>query len=425
MCLRGIKEYELILNHLPEEIEESLGDGSRWGVKINYHLLKYADYPFSVLAPISRGWSKEKSILLAQGDILPSLPTTIDENSSFFLYDLNNKWTGWGILPVTSLSDINVKQELKDLPTLFPKIEKLKGEVILSTQKLEDLKKSNESMIKSRSDAFLFPSSVKKIQEGVWVSSNTTIGQDVKINPPVFISDNCQIKGQVQLGPNVIIEKNCFIDSRSNIENALICKNSYVGENLHVNNCIIDKNLLINITLGTTINIQDDFILSESKPPPFNHYLTGFTEIFLASFLLAIMSPIFFVMWCFFSIVSEEKILLPAPMDEDHWKTFKMYTFNFKKGFFRRLPTLLNIIRQDMHFVGLSPRGVAEVKKLPKDWRNLILKSKVGVMTLVETVLPKNAKPDDIYASEVFYSVQYSFWYDLKLFFKWLLRRIW
>jgi len=45
---KGIRNIDLVISHLPEQIEEKLDDGKRWGAEICYHLAKDPNYPFSV-----------------------------------------------------------------------------------------------------------------------------------------------------------------------------------------------------------------------------------------------------------------------------------------------------------------------------------------------------------------------------------------
>ena len=40
-CIRqGVTRFDFILSHLPERIEQHLGDGKRWGSTFTYHLAR-------------------------------------------------------------------------------------------------------------------------------------------------------------------------------------------------------------------------------------------------------------------------------------------------------------------------------------------------------------------------------------------------
>ena len=68
------------------------------------------------------------------------------------------------------------------------------------------------------------------------------------------------------------MENNCIVDAGSLIQDSIIFQKSYIGEALGIKDSIVDRNLLINLTHGTSIHIEDDFILSELSPPSFAHY---------------------------------------------------------------------------------------------------------------------------------------------------------
>src|SRR5688572_28197316 len=54
-----IKQCDISLSHLPYMIEESLQDGSRWGLTITYHLSRNPYTPFQILQPATHNWGDE------------------------------------------------------------------------------------------------------------------------------------------------------------------------------------------------------------------------------------------------------------------------------------------------------------------------------------------------------------------------------
>ena len=74
---RKITDFDLILSHFPEQVEECLGDGKRWGINIRYHLAKDPNTPFASIIPAVRTW-KEEPVLFGVADSLPHLPLILD-----------------------------------------------------------------------------------------------------------------------------------------------------------------------------------------------------------------------------------------------------------------------------------------------------------------------------------------------------------
>lgn len=432
-----ISKFELVLSHLPHMIEEKLDDGRRWGISITYHLAKDPEFPFSTIRAAAQAWDNER-IVFALGDTLPKIdPHTIiehmDKEEPFFWMYPSHEWTGWGLINAAQLGRIAPKTTLQAFFNQFgPHYKSLKAAPFLNVQSLPDLKKTNLKFITHEHPANIFPTTARMVDPGIWVSRGVSLHPLAKIVSPVFIGENCQIKDNTQIGPNAIIEKNCIIDSQSHIENSLVLQRSYVGENLDVRNSIIDRNLLINLSLETHVTIRDDFILCELKPPSLLSYPLRLLERAGAAFIYCLLYPIYLWMKKTHDIKQEEMLLLPASEDIGQWKSFPWLTFEPKPDhiptslqiYFKRLPLLVNLIGGEIHLVGVIPRSIEDVQKLPPDWQKLYLRSKIGLITLSDLDTGPYPTTDDCYTAEIYYAIHMSFWYDLKLFLRWLKNKV-
>ncbi|NGX42596.1 MAG: UDP-3-O-(3-hydroxymyristoyl)glucosamine N-acyltransferase [Chlamydiae bacterium] len=430
---KGIRNIDLVISHLPEQIEEKLDDGKRWGAEICYHLAKDPNYPFSVLAPLARGW-KEQKILLGQGDSIPALEHfgLQQANVPLLLNYSEEEWSGWGVFAANTLSDLSPHTTLDEIPSLLrpQKVEIVKP--FLSVRGCKTLKETNQRFMAADPPRAYLPTTARKVEPGVWISRAVSMEPGVEIVPPVFIGENTHIKSGAHLGPGTIIENNCIIDSNSTIENSIVCQRSYVGENLEIKDCIVDRNCLINLALNTQLKIMDEFILSDSVPPALHYQLRGLLERFCALLLFIPLSPFFLVMVFLCSLKREKKLSLPATNPTEEWRAFDLLTFAPRKGkdfspftkFFRCLPMLISIFKGDVHFVGVHPRSMEEVNRLPKEWRELYLKAKVGIITLCDSDHGPSPTVDDTYAAEAFYASQKGWVFDMKLIFRWLWRKI-
>lgn len=429
---QGIKKFDLILHHLPHMIEEKLGEGKRWGVTINYHLAKSSEHPFTTLKPAAQGWENE-TIIMGYADCLPKLSHDLFSHIQLapdtLIHFPNLEWSGWSILTTKTLISLPSNLDISQFPQQFPDAKTIKTSAFLSVRGFQNLKKSNLKFISQQSPSHFFPTTARMIEPNIWISRAVSMHPSVKINPPVFIGNDCQIKENVEIGPYVVVEKKCIIDNKSVIENSLICQNSYVGEDLLIQNSIIDRNLLVNLTHDTKIAIQDDFILCELTPPKHLHWFPyTIIEKFLAALFFLVLSPIYFTMRLLAPLSKETVLRLPAPEDQVHWKTFDLLSFNLKitkqnkwKSFFKRIPALLNILKGELHFIGVAPRSIKDTAALPTDWQKLYLKSKVGLITL-DTL--DNVQRNDQYASEAFYAINMGVYYDLKLGMRWIGKKI-
>ncbi|MFQ5728994.1 MAG: sugar transferase [Waddliaceae bacterium] len=426
---QGMKQLDLVVSHLPEQIEEKLEDGKRWGIQIQYHLAKDPKYPFSVLAPTAKGWN-DSIILLGQGDTIPHLPTFNRQRLTppLFLNNSKGSWSGWGLFAPGTLANLPLDTPIEKIPSLIQPHTNMTVKPFLNVRGIRELKETNLGYLAEEPQKVHFPTTARKVEPGIWISRAVSIEPEVNILPPVFIGENTQIKFGAQIGPHTIIENNCIIDSRSTIENSIVCQRSYVGETLEVKDCVVDRNCLINLTLGTQLHIKEEFILSDSTPPALHRYLRKLLERFCALLLVGLLSPFFLAMRLAFALKREEKLLLPASENPAEWQAFEMLTFDGKSSntftkLFQHLPMLINVIKGEISFVGVPPRSISETEALPSEWRKLYLKSKTGIITLCDVDHGPAPTVDDKYAAEAFYATQKGVKFDIKLLLKWLFKR--
>lgn len=71
LVAQGVKQFDWVLGHLPEKIEAHLGDGSRWGCRFIYHLVRDTSRPYRLLKIMSFDGAGAEPILLGHADRLP------------------------------------------------------------------------------------------------------------------------------------------------------------------------------------------------------------------------------------------------------------------------------------------------------------------------------------------------------------------
>lgn len=421
-----IDHYELLLSHLPAEIEDVIGNGNRWGISISYQLVRDPALTFARMRTLARHWGAS-NVFIASGDGIPKLQNIPLETSLLWMYP-HHRWSGWGILPATLIASLNTATTPKLLPECMPpEIKSVYTSPSISTDSLYDFKKSNFNLLQEHHSNLHFPANARQLAEGVWISHGASIHPSSKIIPPVFIGENTQIKEQCEIGPQVVIESNCLIDKDSQLSQAVILRHSYIGEGLQVKNSIVDRNLLINLTFKTSVLIRDDFILCEMTPPSLMHNIFYMFERFIALILILLLLPFYMIMFYNHHLCRQQMLKLPAKNDPSQWKEFSLYSFEARSDRrsyswqrnFKKLPTLFNIFLGNLHFVGVSPRSIEAVELLPIDWQGLYLKTKNGLITLSKVNCGENPTDDEAYASEAYYAATMGFRTELALFWRW------
>lgn len=415
----GITDFDIILSHLPYQVEKFLEQGQRWGIKITYYLVPNPATPLTSYQPAAKKRIQEE-FLLASGDLLPrfNFDSLVQSGVSTALVYPDKSWTGWGLFSGEKLALLAFNGT--EIPNGCKTIKALP---FLSAESFAKLYRSNVNFINEEPTSALYPSTAKMVQPNIWISHGASVDQTVLIIPPVFIGEETHINPHCQIGPNAIIENHCLIDTGSVIEEALICQNSYVGEKLEVRKSIIDRNLFINISLDTHIFITDDFILSEMKYSSLKKYLLFILERLCALACLGIASPILLLIIVSGKWMKKEAVQLPSNQQNTFWKTFSwiyLTTKNNSKNLCDFLIGLINVVRGYAHIVGLPPRSPDEIALLPEEWRHLYLRSRIGLITLAQLERIDPSDLDGLYTAEMFYSVRRSLTYDLALLIRWI-----
>jgi NDP-sugar pyrophosphorylase family protein/lipopolysaccharide/colanic/teichoic acid biosynthesis glycosyltransferase len=444
---QGVHRFEFVLSHLPEKIEDFLGDGSRWGSSFRFHLTRDPAFPCEGFKAFSLE-PEEGQVLIAHADRLPQIK--LDDFKSaegpVAFCDLDDhgktRWTGWALVPRRLLDELPADLDENGFADLLLAAASSHGQImhpqpVLDIRSYRGLLAAHQAVLSKQFQGLFL--SAREVEDGVWLSRNVALHPTAKIQPPVYIGENCRIEGNTLLGPYAIIGRDCVVGSASTIVDSIVFPRSYVGESLELNEVLVDRHRLINIPMGVTVSITDEFILGGISAEGLGGRALGVASRLMGILLLLLCWPLILATAVGLKLFRRgpaffrrEVVALPAASDESLWRTFEQWSFarsqekapvagkwmakdGVRDFFFRFLPGLVNVVKGEMRLVGVSPRTREEVLRLHEDWRALYLRSKAGLIT--ESFIQYGERPseDDLYSAEVFYAAMGGFVYDLKL----------
>lgn len=461
----GVTEFDFILSHLPERVEQLLGDGRRWGSSFTFHLSRDPSHPYNFLDLIGLQ-DDEQPVLLAHADRFPDLhilQTTLSARSggSVVLYwqqapEVHRRsaahpessgdrgelvWTGWARLPSRALKGLSGDLSESALASYLITLARRNGELIevpkpLSVQACDELLASQWAVLSKSFGGLMLHA--KEADEGIWLSRNISLHPAARLCPPVYIGENCRIGDGVQVGPHAVIGSDCVLDARCTVVKSIVFPGSYVGEALELADVIIDKNRLINVRVGAAVPVVDDFILGSISGRHLRLWLGSLFSRGLAVALLACTWPVLLLTALGLKVLRGKRVLhtaevvrLPAASDEVTWRTFQLWSFcphsrcpgikelgnasGFHELMQHFLPALVNIAKGELHFVGALPRSPEEITALPQDWQALYLHTKAGIVTEAYVYHGPMPTDEEQYSAEVFYSVSAGVRHDCRL----------
>ncbi len=448
---QGILEMDVIVSHLPEKVEALLGDGTRWGAKFHFHLVKDPCRPYGALS-LTGLPTDDSSCLLIHADRLVEMSVKdfppCDASATVLLttagagQDSPPVWTGWAVVGRNVLGAIPADADMALLETCLRAV--ASAEVacrMMDARTCIGLLEGQQGMLAGGFAGLML--SGWQADPGIWMAHGVVLHPTARLVPPVFLGDSCSIGKGCTVGPNVVVSHNCVLDEHSQLTRSLIMPGSYVGQGLELDGVLVDRNCLVNVGAGAATLVKEDFIIGTVESGKVHHLLADAFSRLLALALLLVLSPALLLTALALKLARRGPVLnrlrtvrLPADADETLWRSCDLLSFRlpgeagkdrssceFIRGWLG-LPSLWNVAMGQLSFVGVPPRTTEEVRNLPADWRALYLTGKSGIVTEALANFGLTASEDERYSSEAFYCVQSGAWHDLCLIGRHVLNRI-
>lgn len=439
---QGVVEMDVIVSHLPEKIEALLGDGTRWGVKFYFHLVKDPARPYGALTLANLG-PDDTSCLLIHADRLVELAVkdlpSCQAGEAVLLNGASSgqdasTWTGWALVGRNVLGAISPDADLASLETQLRSVVSAEATCrMIDARTCASLLEGQQSVLTSGFSGLMLGG--WQADPGVWLAHGVVLHPTARMIPPVFLGDSCSIGKGCTIGPNAVISHNCVLDAHSQLTRSLIMPGSYVGEGLELDGVVVDRNCLVNVGAGAATLVKEDFIIGTVESGKVHHLLAGVVSRLAAGTILLLLALPMLLTALVLKLVRPGSVLnrlrviaLPADADETLWHAFDLLSFRLPEAAVRKdssccefirgwlgMPALLNVLRGELSFVGVPPRTAQEIRELPADWRALYLRGKAGMITEALANFGTTSTEDERYSSEAFYCVQSGVWHDVRL----------
>jgi len=224
----------------------------------------------------------------------------------------------------------------------------------------------------------------RSVQPGIWVGRNSAIHPSARLAPRVFIGANCRIGRDVELGDEVVLGANVIIDDEATVRQSIVLDNTYVGKLVKLEQRLAYKNLLIDLSSGAHVRVDDAFWLSETHTSVDQSVVRRASDQLLA-FLLGVMVLPLATVWAVGlwlaagRVFSRKTYLWPTGSSSFDQASSPAQTFtvlNFYSGQsnrlaawlsrlqagleLERLPELLSVVAGRLRLVGAKPLTLTE-----------------------------------------------------------------
>ncbi len=363
----GVKEVKILAADRPEQIRESVGNGSRWGLCIE----------------------------------------TIPQSHELTCLEAQEKFSGSNISDEFQLGDFIL---VDHLPTV-PEIKLFSG--------YADFFAALQNWISQDTVRTI---GVKEIQPGIWVNLRSRISPHAKLHAPCWIGENAIIESDVEIGPMAILEDGVVVEKGATVQQSWIAQKTFVGTLTQIKDSFALGNTLINFRNNSVVEITDPFLLGALQGRPNSARSGNILGRIAAFFALILTAPFALITfckakWAGHRALRPRRAVSPHASGE-HRPLVVYYEFTNANGFWKRWPQLWNIVRGDFTWIGNRPLTSIEAGKLSNDFERLWLECPIGLISQGEAAGCLDLHSDEARAHASFYAVQANWRLDFLVFFR-------
>jgi Glycosyl transferase WecG/TagA/CpsF family len=394
LVVAGIREIDVVVSFAPELFREELGDGSRWGVQLNWVLAKDAERPYDFLH--SRYVDFPDQILLGHVDTWLNsahLAHLLKHQNTAMQHDEGGglTWTGWAVIDGSLLREAGP----------FAQRAELEAALRFKRQAVHLI--SDDGLLCVRSAIGLFEAQrhcfdlKKELRPpATWIrkpwgihSTDAYISPKAILHYPVLIGPGCMVQGGTDIGPNVVLSKNVIVASDTSIRDSLVLKDSLIGGNLSLEHMIVSKEHLHNFQLDvrTSVSLDDSIMLGVHQVHC--NFGTLFSQTLAAVLVLLLGLPVLFLM-VFRGALNLPALWSSAPVVVGRCARTKRLQLETVRTPFPEmygtakwlglLGPVIDVMEGKREWIGVRPRSENEWHAIRRDWQNILLGKPIGVL---------------------------------------------
>jgi NDP-sugar pyrophosphorylase family protein len=279
----------------------------------------------------------------------------------------------------------------------------------------------------------------RQIAPGIWVGRNHMIHPSARLSPPVYVGDNCQIGSEVELGPDAVIGSHVVIDDGATICHSTVLAHTYVGQLVNVDRRFVNKRTVVDLITSQSTEVVDTFLLDEAHTTILDSRLLRVWDVFLA-LVLALLSLVVTLPLALLCLLTSGHVFYRAPR-LGGWASIyagnrsetlpplallRFYTRKengrytpvghwLEKWEGHRLPELWNVLKGDLHLVGVKALTATEAAHITEAWQQKRNEYQPGFTGLWYLQTMPGSSLDDTLISDAYYVATRSWREDLKI----------
>ena len=241
----AIADVDLVVCDQPEVLRALLGDGSRWGLRLHWHLVKDPTRPYGLLA--SATLRQARRVVIGHTDRCPSVAMLLRlAQAEQVLLDAGAErgpeWAGWA-----SMAPERLRGQPADLPHAefamalqahgVPRrlTEPADGVALHSAGALRQAQPGAAGELGSDD---VPPSWIRR----PWgaMSPLARVSPGAVLIGPVLVGPGCLIERRARVGPDVVLSHDVVVSADTRVEHSLVLPHTYIGAGLDLCHTLVN-----------------------------------------------------------------------------------------------------------------------------------------------------------------------------------------
>jgi hypothetical protein len=251
---------------------------------------------------------------------------------------------------------------------------------------------------------------LREVKPGVWIGLRSRVSASANLIAPCWIGENTCVAPQATIGPNAILENNVIVQQNATVTSSLVGSETFVGDLTELTDSIALGPRLINWRQQSATEVRDAFLLCslrQHQPRRPKPRLAGRLAALMA---MALTWPLALLtllrgMLIGSPALCRQRAVLPEEAGGRR-RTVFYWEFSHCTSFWRRWPQLWNIVRGEFFWVGNRPLAPAEAGKLANDFERLWLAAPVGIFSQADAAGCGEVFSDEAKAHASYFAVQ-------------------
>jgi hypothetical protein len=262
---------------------------------------------------------------------------------------------------------------------------------------------------------------VREIKPGVWIGLRSRISPKAELRAPCWIGRNVWVGDHAVIGPSAILDDKVFVEGQSEISQTVIAPETFVGAFTEVRQSFAWGSELLNWNSGSRTQVPDRFLLCALAEHRSEVKATGVLARLAALLIFLITWPVGFAailrsFWSNQPAFRACRAVRPQLAGcEGRDAEIRYYELAGAGPWLKRWPQLWKIVRGEFAWVGNRPLTRAQAGVLTNDFERLWLGAPIGLFSLADAQGCLDFLADESRAHASFYSVQHNWRVDVSI----------